>query len=92
MGARLLVVVLCHSDQFDVAFAVGHFHDGPQRRLAQWKAPGMWRTGLMASQLSFLLTTTPCCLLSTAPLPTYGLRTNRLLCRLSVICWVCLGA
>ena len=40
VGTRLLVVVLRHSDQFDVAFAMGHFHKSPQLRLAQWKALG----------------------------------------------------
>ena len=40
VGPRLLVVVLRHSDQFDVAFAVGHFHNNLQLRLAHWKALG----------------------------------------------------
>ena len=40
VGPRLLVGVLRHSEQFDVAFAVGHFHNNPQLKLAQWKALG----------------------------------------------------
>ena len=37
---RLLVVVLCHSNQLNVAFVVGHFCNNPHRRMPQWKALG----------------------------------------------------
>ena len=40
MGARLLVVVVRHADQFEVAFVVGQFCNNPHRRTAQWKALG----------------------------------------------------
>ena len=37
-GLRVLVVVLKHSDKFSMAFVVGHFHNCPHERRAQWVA------------------------------------------------------
>ena len=37
---RVLVVALKHFDNFEVAFVVGHFHNRPHERRAQWRTLG----------------------------------------------------
>ena len=39
-GSRLLVVILKHFGNFEVAFVVGHFYYRPHERRAQWNAMG----------------------------------------------------
>ena len=40
VSTRLMVVVLRHCDNFDVAFVVGHFYNRPHECRAQWSALG----------------------------------------------------